>query len=773
VRTPRLLLAIFILSGAAGLVYEVVWARQLVLVFGNTTQAISAILTGFFGGMAIGSWVGGRVADRVRNPVALYGILELLLAAVALATPITFRLLLEVYRGAFTTLETAPAALALVRFVLALAALGPATVMMGATLPTLTRALSRGGGGLSSAFSRLYAANTVGGVIGTVAAGFILIELVGLSWTLAIGVMCSATAGSLALIIARRFGTDAGHAAVAEGGNHATSEHASRWTSGLRLAVALAFVSGLTSLGYQTLWNRLIASGTGNSTYVFSLILTIFLIGLAIGALIFARIRTRVPTVIGLIAFSQIAVAGLGTVGMAVIAANTNGIIGVESGFDRLLVSFAFRVAIVVLPATILLGITFPATSALIVNDGERMGSHAGALLAANTVGAIVGTFVLPFFVIPAIGSPATVGALAVVNLAIGLVLTSSLRTRPAEFRPRMAFAGVVGAFLVVAIVTNRVFVEPSSLRITRAGGTVYASTEDEIASVQAGDFGRTKQIWVAGASMTVITIDTKLMPVLSLALRPQSKSILTVAFGMGTAFRAGLIAGLTTEAVELVPSVPAMLKWFYPDAPAVLRDPKGKVTIADGRNHVELTPKTYDIIVTDPPPPIETAGVSVISSLEYYQAGRSRLTPGGVMMQWVPDGETVDELRSQVRTFAAAFQHVLVAIGPGGHGSYFFGSDAPLAFDDAGTRAALTRAGVMEDLESVPDAPVHGLAAWLRVIPSLVWLTDANVRDFAGSGPLITDDRPLPEYFLLRHLFGPPSPYLSAARLRQITPDP
>src|SRR3954469_22811431 len=133
-----LILAIFVLSGAAGLVYEVVWARQLVLVFGNTTQAISAILTGFFGGMAIGSWVGGRVADRVRNPVALYGILELLLAAVALATPITFRLLLEVSRAAFTTLETAPAALALVRFVLALAALGPATVMMGATLPTLT-----------------------------------------------------------------------------------------------------------------------------------------------------------------------------------------------------------------------------------------------------------------------------------------------------------------------------------------------------------------------------------------------------------------------------------------------------------------------------------------------------------------------------------------------------------------------------------------------------------------------------------------------------------
>src|ERR1700692_596916 len=103
-RHPRLILAIFVLSGAAGLMYEVVWSRQLVLVFGNTTQAISTILTGFFGGMAIGSYAGGRVADRVRSPLRLYGTIELVLVAVVLATPVTFRLLHEVYRGAYPSL---------------------------------------------------------------------------------------------------------------------------------------------------------------------------------------------------------------------------------------------------------------------------------------------------------------------------------------------------------------------------------------------------------------------------------------------------------------------------------------------------------------------------------------------------------------------------------------------------------------------------------------------------------------------------------------------
>ena len=158
----RVILDIFILSGAAGLIYEVVWARQLVLVFGNTTQAVSAILTGFFGGMAIGSAVGGRIADRVRRPVRVYGILELVLVVVVILTPVTFRLLHEVYRGAFTSLEANPGGLALVRFVLALLALGPATVLMGATLPTLTRYLSSNAANMSEAFGRLYAANTTG-----------------------------------------------------------------------------------------------------------------------------------------------------------------------------------------------------------------------------------------------------------------------------------------------------------------------------------------------------------------------------------------------------------------------------------------------------------------------------------------------------------------------------------------------------------------------------------------------------------------------------------
>ncbi|HEY3414851.1 MAG TPA: spermidine synthase, partial [Armatimonadota bacterium] len=171
---PALLL-LFILSGAAGLIYEVVWARQLVLVFGNTSQAVSTILTGFFGGLAIGGAVGGRVADRVKRPLRLYGVMELIVVGVVLLTPVSFRLIGELYRGIYPSLSEAPILLALVRFVLAILALAPATLVMGATLPTLTRFLTKGGRGIAGAFQRLYTANTFGAIVGTALAGFVLI----------------------------------------------------------------------------------------------------------------------------------------------------------------------------------------------------------------------------------------------------------------------------------------------------------------------------------------------------------------------------------------------------------------------------------------------------------------------------------------------------------------------------------------------------------------------------------------------------------------------
>jgi spermidine synthase len=748
------ILAIFLLSGAAGLVYEIVWSRQLVLVFGNTTQAVSAILTGFFGGMAIGAAVGGRIADRVRSPLRMYGLLELALVVVVLVTPISFRLIHEVYRGIYPSLEGAPQVLAIVRLILAVAALAPATILMGATFPSLTRYLARSSS-LSRVFGRLYAANTLGAIVGTLAAGLVLIEILGLSGALAIGASCSAVAGLAALWLSRGDASARSEpkppvrtttASEATGSHGSVSALPAR----VRLALVIAFISGLTSLAYQVTWTRLLASGTGNTTYVFTAILAVFLVGIAIGALIFNVIRPHLGDPVRLLAITQIVVAALALIGLV-------GVLGQPRALNpgepiQTLRELFGSGLLVVLPVTIVLGIAFPTASALLRDDASAAGAESGSLLASNTAGAIVGALLVPFFLIPSVGSPWVVVILAAVNASVGIGLAFIARPRRLE---TVALGAGVLAVVGLLVIQPAIVAQPNEAFILSSGGRIFASTEDEIASVQAGQIRATPELWVAGTSMTLLTVDAKLMPILPLIARPDSKRALVVAFGMGTAFRAALIAGLRTDAIELVPSVPDMFGFYYPDADAFRADSKGRVVIADGRNHLELATERFDIIVTDPPPPIESSGASVISSLEYYRAGHDHLTPSGVMMQWVPFGAPEADFKDHVRTFASVFPNVAVIRGAGGYGAYMLGSDEPMTFEPDAIRAILARPGILEDISSAYDSPAATVEEWISVIARQQWLDGPAVAAYAGDGPLITDDHPRPEYFLLRRLYG------------------
>ncbi len=748
-RPSTAIFAIFLLSGAAGLIYEIAWSRQLVLVFGNTTQAVSAILTGFFGGLAVGAAVGGRIADRVRSPLRMYGWLELILVVVVLATPVSFGLIHELYRGIYPSLETAPGLLAVVRLVLAVLALAPATILMGATFPSLTRHLARQAA-LSWAFGRLYAMNTIGAIVGTIAAGFFLIELLGLSGALLAGAACSLVAGLAAIWLARgdRGAPDA-EVVDPVAGNERAGEPMSVWSRRVRLALVIAFVSGLTSLGYQVTWVRLLASGTGNTTYVFTMILAIFLIGIALGAEIFNIVRPRLKDPLRLLAIAQLVVAALAIAGLVAVISRP-AILEVQP-LDMALRSLLGSTLIVVLPVTIVLGLAFPTASILLRDERGQAGGESGSLLAVNTAGAILGSLLIPFILMPLVGSPMVIVLLATANLAmgIGLALVVSPR-RPAAF----VAAGLVVVLIAVSVLRPGTIVQPTEARIRALEGVLFASAEDEIASVQAGQVRFTPELWVAGTSMTLLTVDAKLMPILPLAARPDAERALVVAFGMGTSFRTALIAGLRTDVIELVPSVPDMFGFYYPDAADVLADPRGRVIITDGRNHLELTTERFDIIVTDPPPPIESSGAAVISSLEYYQAGHGHLVDGGVMMQWVPFGSPEAEFKEHIRTFAAVFPHVTIIRGPGGYGAYMLGSDDPLDVGDDAIRVVLARPGVLDDISSAYDSPADTVEGWLAAIDDHRWLDGDAVRAYAGHGPLITDDRPRPEYFLLRR-FG------------------
>jgi spermidine synthase len=824
-------LLVFTLSGAAGLIYEVVWSRQLILVFGNTTQALATILTGYFGGMAVGSYFGGRTADRSGSPLKLYASVELLLAAYVVATPFLFGVLHEVYRAAYATLVTHRGAVALVRLALAIVALFPATMLLGATLPILSRFLARRTGELGEAFGSLYTANTLGAILGTVLAGGILIELLGLKGTLGVGAALSVLAALLALHAARPLippgekvpegrmrgpveqvpegrmrgpveqvpegrmsgpvedvpegrmsgpvedvpegrmrwpvephpgvppdlspcdetGPDTRRTDWALGADDSRIPEATR----RRLALLAAFVSGLTSLGYQLLWTRLLSSGTGNITYVFTLVLASFLTGIALGAGTLTTFppppRWRVP----LLGLAQSAIGLVALVGAVLV-----------SGWAGQL-SLLGNTVCVVLPATLMLGVSLPLSSSLVGTGDERVGQDSGILLAINTCGVLVGTFLVPFSLVPLIGSPRGLVLLALSNACLGMALLEAARR--AGLMTRLAVVGLGAPVVLLAagalLVRSALIADPSETRIRRAG-RLFASAEDEIASVQAGRIGSMKHLWVGGNAMTALTVEAKLMAILPVMLRPRAGSMLVIAFGMGSSFRSALIAGLEVDAVELVPSVPKMFGYYYADARDVLANPRGRTVIADGRNHVELTDRRYDLIVVDPPPPIESSGTAVLYSREFYEASAARLTQGGLMMEWMPYGQSVDDFRAHVRTFAHRFPFVMIAFGPGEGGTFLFGSREPIGFDESSIREVLARPGVLADLSEAFDSPATRLEQWASLIPRLVWISGADVTRFGGEGPLMTDDRPLTEYFLLRRVFGPKSPPTTSSSL-------
>ena len=467
---------------------------------------------------------------------------------IVVLTPLSFRLIGEAYRGIYPALVRARRSRSRsCGSLLAILALAPATVLMGATLPTLTRFLSTGQAGHRQARSSSCTRRTRSGrSSGTAIAGFALIELLGLTGALLVGAACSGDRRRRRAA-ARPVGAQARRRrrqpprrlrprrrplrprpSPARRSRRLLVRRPTPPRDRRRLALPLAFVSGLTSLGYQVVWNRLIGAGTGSSTYVFTIILVLFLVGIAIGAVLLGFIRPRVRSVVGLIAVAQL-----------LTAAFVHGRRRRARLADRLVHQRD-------------VGAVRRSAAGLRVVDGDHRpaahdrhgprpsrrprrcsatrrateGSASGSLLAINTVGAIVATFVLPFFVIPLIGSPATLAPLAIVNVGRRRAAVRSARAVAATARSgpsARSLAAGIAVVIVASLVRGTAFRNPTIApdRAARAA-QVFEATEDEIAPVVAGQRSY-PQLWVNGTSMTLITVDTKLMPLLPLMLRPDA----------------------------------------------------------------------------------------------------------------------------------------------------------------------------------------------------------------------------------------------------------
>src|SRR5215218_220399 len=409
--TPSLrgvVLALFVASGAAGLIYQVVWSRELVLVFGNTTQAVATIVTAFMAGLGFGSLIGGRLAGTTRRPLRLYGLVELAVAALAALLPLAFSSLAELYRGVWPSLVERPGQLAGVRFTLALAAVAPATFLMGMTLPLLTRYLVRTLDEAGARLGELYAANTIGAMAGTLIGGFVLIEFLGLRLTGYLAVALNLAAGLGALLLSRRWEAVPGDDGEPAAGERPARPEVPRWfRPRRRIVLAATFVSGFVSLALEVLWTRMLAEGTGSNIYVFTTILATFLFG----SFLYRRFSRPEGERLGVLGLC------LGAIGLL---AQLTVVLG--SGVLGHVPSKLGAMA-VLLPATILMGYAFPLAGRLATPSAEAAGASVGLLYAANTLGSILGSFSAAFILAGTLGTNGSILLLGAINLLAGAVL--------------------------------------------------------------------------------------------------------------------------------------------------------------------------------------------------------------------------------------------------------------------------------------------------------------------------------------------------------------
>jgi spermidine synthase len=721
---------LFLASGAAGLIYQVVWTQDLVLIFGDTTLAIVTTVTAFLAGLGIGALVGAAVGERLRRALAVYGLLEIAVGCLALLMPLAFDVIATLFRNAYLSLP--PTEVGLIRFGLAFVALAPVTILMGMSLPVLTRHLVRDDPEVGERIARLYGLNTLGAVVGSVASGYVLIELIGLRETTLVAVGLNLCAGGGALLISRSFG-------AVEAEPRPTAEPRPPLEARQRLLLAVTFTSGLVSLALEVLWTRMMQQATGSSIYVFVAVVAVFLTGVAGGSLIYEQRRDRS--------------ARMGTLGALLAAAAALALVPmfVSNMYGPTWLPLA---VVLILPVTTIFGYTFPLTVRLFVGSADQASRGVGLAYAANTAGCVAGTVLAGFVLIPTLGYNRSIIVAGIFLAAVGgAVAIGSARRREMLLweilRPAVALAAGAALVVVFFIPADRLTYTQRQIAHT---GAPTAHHEDTVASVDVtGGSPRSRSLYINGTNITRLTIVTKLLAYVPKAARPNASTMLSICFGMGTTYRSAITLGLHTTAVDLDPTEPSVMSWFYPDASTYLHSPLGQVVINDGRNYVRLSDKKYDIIAIDSPPPIWSAGAVVLLTQEFYQEAAQRLNPGGILATYLPlQPAPIQKLI--LRTFRSVFPYMTVVYEPHNNpgGDYILGSQAPITFTPAALQKVFGTPAAQADLAGAPDFPVESTAWWVAKIPASVRMTNNQVNAFTGPGPLLTDDRPVTEYFML-----------------------
>jgi spermidine synthase len=737
------LYVLFYLSGASALIYELLWQRMLYLVVGVSTLAVSAVLAAFMGGLALGAVLFGRVADRTRRPLLLYAGLEAGVAVAALLTPFAVAAVSGVYTAVYAELQPGPWSGALLRLgAAAVVLLIPAT-LIGGTLPVMGRLVAARSDGLSSSFGLLYGVNTLGGVAGATLTGFVFLHYLGMERTLWLAAGLNVVVAGAAVLAGRRSECplNAPEPAAMPPIERETPA-GSRWWS--RLALTCAAITGATTLGYEVAWTRILGIFTSNSAYAFALMLSVVLLGMGLGSLLHGWWARRAGDPWPRLAGCQ---ALLGGATLAVLPFFRTGPAWLErcSLADSpalLLLGELGLTALALLAPAVLLGTSFPLLAAGVAADPRRFGGWLGRVYAVNAVGCVAGALATGVTLIPEAGLRNTLGLLAAANLLVAGIAWACAA------RPSIAWRVAGGlAATMLAWVAWQQFPVGGFTKAAPAEGQrliYYAEGNNGTVSVMQNVYNGVSWLLVdgqpvAGTNRTVV-IDQKMLAHLPLLLHPAPQRALTVGFGSGgTSHSMTLHEGVAVDCVEIEAAVPAAALNFYYENRNVRTHPRFRLIVDDARSWLRVAPVRYDVIATDCTN-IQYKSNGDLYTTDYFELMKSRLTANGLAAAWVPaNGIDAAVLKTLLRSFQHVFPHTSVWFMNTLATDFLIvvGTPGKLEIDLARLRERMAAPAVRQDLEAVHMEDPLRLAYTLLS-------ADDDVRQYVGSGPLNTDDRPV-----------------------------
>lgn len=775
----RLALAAYTCSGIAGLVYQATWTRLLTLYMGHSIAAASTVVAAFMGGLAGGAALGGWIVPHLSPRQALYGYIgvEAVVAFAALVLPIELiavrPLLAWAYQdGAAGALF--PAVRLLTCFFLVLI---PA-MALGATFPAVVHWFVRTTDHPGRGSGVLYAANTVGATFGALLAGFMLIPTIGISGTTLVGVAASGL--SIACVLAVLTQAEPSEARPdPRRGRRAPSKRTEEdvlpqpW-----LAASVLALTGIATFVYEIAWVRVLSLVIGPTTYAFAATLAVLIGGMACGAALGAWVAGRAArpglwlalTLAGTAAGTSWATSFVGSDLPRLVAQQ---LVQAPYLHGQLLSRHGALVAALILPTAFGVGVAFPLALEMVGGRGP-LARRIGWVYAVNTIAGLAGALGTGFVAIPVLGLQPTL------QLASGALIAAALVVL---VRSRLTSAGrVLGLLTATAALMMTIQGPPWDRELLASGVYKYAARAPEdldiattlkagtllyyrdgaASTVSVRELAGTRALSVDGkvdASTGADMLTQKVLAHLPLLLHPNPRDVLVVGLGSGVTAGSALVHPIARlDVVEISPEVVEASQYFAPDNGNALADPRTRLIVGDGRSHLLLSKRKYDVIVSEPSNPW-MAGVAALFTQEFFRAAREGLAPGGIMCQWAHTYDISDaDLRSIAATFVSVFPHGTMWLV--GEGDVLLVAsttaiDARLNAVEDGWR----RSGVAHDLSKVSAVEPFDLL-------SLFVAGSDELRRYGAGAALQTDDRMALEFSGPLALYAP-TPADNAATLR------